>query len=281
MAVRIPDKIVVFLLAHKLAVAFAVGGVLAFINVDVRRYWWLFIKRFWEECRNTGRKELLSSALVAGAYFLVQTAARETDALKTAMESLWALLIVLIGWAGYHFLSTPSLLRKEESFIVNPPNLHFESILRGTMGSGIYQRPKLSLFFRNHPKSTEAVATASIRAALRWKRGDEILDVSPLTWLGSKETAINIGVGETAELIIGVQNPGGMWDFGVNENVGPSDAIWIDAQPFEFEVRLLNTQDGRVLKIPNPLTFRWEWRDTGGHTSRPWIVPIEPPDWTL
>ena len=107
--------------------------------------------------------------------------------------------------------------------------------------------------------------------------------MSPLSWLGSDKTAIDIGVGETAELIIGTQNPSGAnsWDFGVRGNVGAPDAIWIDEQPFEFEVTLLNAQNGRSLKIPEALTFRWTWREATGHTSRPWIERIEPPEWTL
>jgi hypothetical protein len=160
-------------------------------------------------------------------------------------------------------------------------NLDWDSILLGTMGTGPYQRQKMSLFVRNEPKTTEAVATASVRAALRWKRGEHIRNVSPLKWYPSEETAIDIGVGEVAELILGTKNPTGNWDFGVNASVGPTDAIWIDEQPFEFEIRLLNTKNGRLLKLRKPWTFRWDWRETAGHTSRPWIVPIEPPKWTL
>jgi hypothetical protein len=170
-------------------------------------------------------------------------------------------------------------LRQEE--LGQEHNLRWESILLGTMGAGAYQRQKMSLYFRNQPKPNEAVATASVRATLRWKRGEEIRDVPPLAWFPSEEKDIDIGVGETAELIIGTKNPSGMWDFGVNASVGPTDAIWIDSQAFEFEIRLLDTKSGRLLKIQEPLTFRWDWRDTAGHTSRPWIVSIEPPDWTL
>jgi hypothetical protein len=165
------------------------------------------------------------------------------------------------------------------------PNLHLETIVHGgTMGSGIFQRPKQSLFFRNIEKSNEAVGTVSVRAALRWKQGEEIRHVSPLAWwLGGIETAaaIDIGPGETAELIIATKNPSGNWDFEVKGNIGRTDAIWTAESIFEFEIRLINTKNGRVLNIPEPLTFRWDWRETEGHTSRPRIVQINPPDWTL
>jgi hypothetical protein len=160
-------------------------------------------------------------------------------------------------------------------------NLDWHEVLLGTMGSGIFERQKMSLSVRNEPKPNKSVATASVRAVLRWKRGEEIRKVSPLKWYPSEKTEVDIAPGDVVELLIGTKNPTGNWDFAVNAGVGPTDAIWIDEQPFEFDIRLLDRTTGRLLKLRKPWTFLWQWRESAGHTSRPWIVPIEPPKWTI
>ena len=242
---------------------------------------WEHFKLCWEHAQEHWGISMLLILFAAYNFFASMQPLVDVPHLPFDLPKLslpWVMVIIL---AGITFMVAEGGYRLRQKELGQEHNLHLESILKGTMGVGLYQQPKISLFFRNQSRPTDAVATASVRAELRYKRGQEMRSVSPLSWLGSTASAVDIGVGETAELVIGMQNAGGMWDFGVNASAGPTDAIWIDEVPFEFEIRLLNAKNGRPLKIQEPLTFRWEWRETSGHTSRPWVVLIDPPQWTL
>jgi hypothetical protein len=240
---------------------------------------WDFLKRCWTSAKQRGPIPVVLVAF--GIYHIVAwfQAWAELPRIPLSLPKVplpWAVAIVVIGIT---FLVVEGGCRLRQKEFGQEHNLHLEGVLMGSVGSGESERQKLSLCFRNHPKTEDAVGIASVRAVVRWRRDSEIVDVPPLTWLPNLAT-IDIGAGETAELILATCNPTGNWDWEVSSSGGPADAGWVDVLPFEFDVRLLNTKNGRLFRIQEGLTFRWEWVERAGQPRRPRIVAIEAPEWT-
>src|ERR1700730_384159 len=133
------------------------------------RYLQRFGKRLSKELGDFVKTQLAIGFILSGLIVLWQGRigiVTKPNIRANITSFVWPHLAVLAAFTVYHFGRTAYLLDREAqqnirtletklNSIAAPilPNLHFESILRGTMGPVPYKRPKISLFFRNHPRS--------------------------------------------------------------------------------------------------------------------------------
>jgi hypothetical protein len=126
-------------------------------------------------------------------------------------------------------------------------------------------RPQLTdsrvAVIKNEPKYDQDVSSVSVRAEMRVVSGEGERIFSPLTWNGSEDSAVEIGVGDFREVIIAVRQNGqvmDMWDFVVKGKSGATDS-WVPVFDFELHIKIIDAVSGREIPFRDKTKIKWNW----------------------
>jgi len=125
-------------------------------------------------------------------------------------------------------------------------------------------------FIRNAPLEDTDVGTARVRAEIIYYPEGHCISVSPATWLDQSENTACLKSGDTKDLLIAVEiHPQFNWTFLINGLPCNYGDLWATRPDFEFEIRLIDDETGKVMKPT--YCFKWEWRSDA--VGRPRIRP--------
>jgi len=204
-------------------VAVSVGTVAALWNKEVACLYWRYLKRFLTEWKETWKKELSTTVILAVIIFIIQYQRREADAAKALDDVLIAVAIMLIGWAAFHVIRVPSLLQHErhDDKIADSSNLRadFDGFLVGKVylaDDGIWSTSSMPTIreytaFRmrvtNNPITGQTVGSAravSVQVEFIHDTGLHAASGAPTAWLNEKRSRVDLDLGDQKEVIIAV-----------------------------------------------------------------------------
>lgn len=119
------------------------------------------------------------------------------------------------------------------------------------------------LIIRNDA-TEKGTKTANITAQLVKCVSPKRYPISPLSWVGTRETTVKIGPAETKELIVAMREDERvldnqtMWNY-VCLPFTSSQEMWIEWGKSGFEIQFINSETGRLVPVYPRLCFTWEW----------------------
>lgn len=284
------DTALTFLLNHRYLAVITSGFIWAFIEGlftmrESLAYWLSLGKRFCVACIETWVRELLTTVLLIVVTFVTDMSRHDAQALTSLKHALVAALFVLIFWAAYNVFRTPWLLHRD-GLSQGTANLLWHTNRPDTIGvQGHVWSPRFYqakfhcqlIGIKNEPKEKGIVGTAHVRAQIKFLSGYNHSPISPLVWLESDQTAIEIGAGEARELIVAIRGSSAdkeMWDFVVGGQASAAESLYVPLGDFEFEIRLIDAVNGRIIPVTPKIHLKWEWPDPKSGRRNPHMRQI-------